>query len=135
MKRHYVVALAVLAGFALGAIVVHGVHAQAKPPVYLIEEIQINNPDAFFKEFAPKIGAINKAAGVRALAAGGKTISLEGEPPKTRTVIQVWDSVEAFNAFRNTAEFKEAKKIGEKYATYRAFLIEGGAQYAGTPGK
>lgn len=125
MKRSYVVALAVLIGFALGALVVHGVHAQAKPPVYLIEEIQINNPDAFAKEFMPKIMAVNKAAGVRALAAGGKTTSLEGAPPKSRIVIQQWESMEKFQAFRDTAAFKDAKKIGEKYATYRVFLVEG----------
>ena len=129
MKKHYVVALAVLVGFALGAIVVHGVHAQAKPPIYLIEEIQVNNPDAFAKDFAPIIGALNKKAGVRALAAGGKTYSLEGAPPATRIVIQQWESREKFDAFRSTKEFKDAKAIGEKYATYRSYLVEGAVQY------
>lgn len=125
MKKHYAVALAVLIGFAIGAIVVQGVHAQKKPPIYLIEEIQVNNQDAFVKDFAPKIAAVNKAAGVRALAAGGKTTSLEGAPPKSRIVIQEWESLEKFQAFRNTQAFKDAKKIGEKYATYRSFLVEG----------
>jgi len=129
VKRNYAVALAVLIGFALGAVVVHGVHAQAKPPIYLIEEITINNPDAFAKDFAPKIGAVNKAAGVRALVAGGKTYSLEGAPPAARVVIQQWESKEKFEAFRATKAFQDAKVIGEKYATYRAFLVEGGAQY------
>ncbi|MBV9262009.1 MAG: hypothetical protein JO205_11615, partial [Pseudolabrys sp.] len=53
MKTQYVVALAVATGFGIGAVAVQGLHAQAKPPVYVIAEIDVTNQDAFVKEYAP----------------------------------------------------------------------------------
>jgi hypothetical protein len=71
MKTQFTVALSMLAGAALGAVAVHSLHAQAKPPVYYISEIDVTNPDAYAKEYAPKAQAIIKAAGGRFLAIGG----------------------------------------------------------------
>jgi len=125
MKTQITVGMAMLAGFGLGIVAISGLHAQVKSTVYLVEEIDVSNLDAFQKEFAPKIGAVNKAAGIRTLVAGGKVTVIDGPPPKGRVVIQAWDSVENAQAFRNSPEFKEAKAIGDKYATYRSFLVEG----------
>jgi uncharacterized protein (DUF1330 family) len=126
MKTKCIVALTVVVGFGLGAIVVGNLHAQAKPPVYLIEEIEVTNPEGYGKEFIPKIQAANKAAGVRALAAGGKLTAIDGAVPKGRIVVQVWDSVEKIQAYRSSAEYTEARKIGEKYAKWvRTFAVEG----------
>ena len=36
MKTYFTVTLAMLTGFGLGAVAVHGLHAQAKAPVYYI---------------------------------------------------------------------------------------------------
>jgi hypothetical protein len=41
MKTHYTIALAMFAGVGLGAAAVQGLHAQAKPPVYSVAEIDI----------------------------------------------------------------------------------------------
>jgi hypothetical protein len=57
MRTHYTVALSMLAGAALGATAIHGLHAQAKPPVYLVTELDVNNPEAYAKEYAPKAQA------------------------------------------------------------------------------
>jgi hypothetical protein len=51
-----------IAGAALGGAATQGLHAQAKPPVYLVTEIDVTNPDAYAKEFAPKAQATIKAA-------------------------------------------------------------------------
>ena len=53
MKIQYAVTLAMLAGIGLGAVTVQRLHAQAKPRVYSISEIDISNPDAYTKEFVP----------------------------------------------------------------------------------
>jgi uncharacterized protein (DUF1330 family) len=124
MKAKIKLTLAVLAGAALGAAAIQGLNAQGKPVVYLIEEIDISNPDAFAKEFLPLILAANKAAGVRSLA-GGKATVIEGTPPKSRVAIQVWDSIESIQAYRSSAAYKEARKVADKYATYRTFAVEG----------
>ena len=130
MKTQHAVALALVTGFGLGAVAVQGLHAQAKPPVYYVAEIDVSNPEAYAKEYAPKAQAIIKAAGGRFLAIGGagasgpKVTALDGEAPK-RVVVQVWDSLEKIETWYNSAEYKEARKIGDKYATFRSFAVEG----------
>ena len=125
MRTRYMVTLAVVAGFGLGAVTVHGLHAQTKPPVYYIAEIDVTNVDAYTKEYAPKAQALIKASGGRILAAGQKVTAIEGAPPKVRVAVQAWDSMEKIQAWRNSAEFKENRKIGDKYAKFRAFTVEG----------
>jgi hypothetical protein len=53
MKSNYKVAVAMLAGVALGALAVQGLHAQAKPPLYVVSEIDVSNLDAYLKEYVP----------------------------------------------------------------------------------
>jgi uncharacterized protein (DUF1330 family) len=125
MKTQYSVPLAMVAGIGVGAAAMQTLHAQATPPIYRIAEIQVTDVDAYTKEFAPKAQAALKNAGGRFLAAGQKVTALEGEPPKTRVTIQVWDSLEKMKAAYDSAEYKEARKIGDKYAKFRAFAVEG----------
>jgi uncharacterized protein (DUF1330 family) len=128
MRTRYAIAVAAVVGFGLGAVAVQVIHAQAKPPVYYIAEIDVKDMDAYTKEYAPRAQAGIKAAGGRLLAAGSKITSFEGAPPKSRIAVQMWDSVEKIQAWRNSAEFKEARKIGDKYAKFRSFAVEGIAQ-------
>ena len=125
ITKYYAVTMAMLAGIGLGAVAVQGLHAQAKPPIYYIAEIDVTNLDAYTKEYAPKAQALIKASGGRLLAAGQKVTAIEGAPPKPRVAVQVWDSMEKIQAWRNSAEFKENRKIGDKYAKFRAFTVEG----------
>jgi uncharacterized protein (DUF1330 family) len=125
MRTQYTIAIAMLAGFGLGAVAVQGLHAQAKPPVYLITEIDVTNIDAYTKEYAPKAQALIKANGGRLLAAGQKVTALEGDPPKARVAVSAWADMHNIQDWRNSAEFKENRKIGEKYAKFRSFTIEG----------
>jgi uncharacterized protein (DUF1330 family) len=121
-----------LAGVAVGAVAIQGLHAQGKPAVYLVTEIDVTNPEAYGKEFAPKAQASIKAAGGRQIAIGGAggagakgITALEGAAPPKRAVIQQWDSMDALMAWYNGAEYKAALEIGKKYATFRRYAIEG----------
>jgi uncharacterized protein (DUF1330 family) len=127
MNRPITVGLAMLAGAALGGAAVEALHAQAKPPVYQIVEIDIDakNQEAYVKDYAPKAQAAIKGAGGKFLAAGGKTTTIEGEPPKSRIVIQQWDSVAKIQAYRNSAAFKDLLPLREKLAKFRSFAVEG----------
>jgi uncharacterized protein (DUF1330 family) len=130
MKQHIGLGLAMLAGVGLGAAAVQSrLHAQAKPPVYLISEIDVTNPDAYAKEYAPKVRANIEAAGGRFLAIGGappaaKVTALRGEPPQ-RIVVQVWDSMEKIHAWQTNPEYVALREIGDKYAKFRSFAVEG----------
>ena len=127
MKTRYIVALSMLAGAAIAGTAIQGLHAQAKPPFYTVSEIQITNVDAYTKEFVAVAQASIKAAGGKFLA-GGPGTSLEGAPPANRVTIQVWDSLEQAQAWRNGAAYKKAREIGDKYAKFRAFAIQGTPQ-------
>jgi uncharacterized protein (DUF1330 family) len=125
MKTEYTVAIAMLAGAAIGSIAVQGLHAQAKPPVYQVTEIEILDQQAYVKDYVPKAQAAIKAAGGKFLAAGGKTTAIEGEPPKSRVVIQQWDSVEQIKAYRDSAAFKDLLPLRNKLAKFRTYAVEG----------
>jgi uncharacterized protein (DUF1330 family) len=127
MKTLYTVVLAMLAGAGLGAAAVQGLHAQAKPPAYVVAEIDVTNQDAFAKEYAP-IAAKALAeggSGYKSIARGGKTVSIEGAPPKSRIVINAFENLDKAVAAFNSAGYKEARKIGDKYATFRLYAVEG----------
>ena len=128
MKTKYTLTLAAIAGFGLGAAAIESLHAQAKPPVYYIAEIDVTNQEGYVKEYVPKVQATIKASGGRILAAGGKVTPIEGAPPKPRVVVQMWDSVEKIQAWRNSKEYKENRKIGDRYAKFRSYAVEAVSQ-------
>jgi uncharacterized protein (DUF1330 family) len=128
MKTYYKVTLATFAGIGIGAAAMQGLHAQSKPPVYYVAEVDVMNQEGFAKEYLPKARAAIKAGGGRVVASSEKPIPIDGEAPKSRVVVQVWDSIESIQAYRNSAEFKEARQIGDKYAKFRSFVVEGLAQ-------
>ena len=80
--------------------------------------------DAYVKEFVPLAQAAIRSSGGRFLAQGGKVTVFDGEPPK-RVVVQVWDSLEKIQAWRSSAEFKAARQVGEKYAKFRTYAVDG----------
>ena len=71
-----------------------------------------------------------KAHGGSLVAAGGaagtgaKVVAIDGEAPK-RVVAYMYDSIDAVHGWRNDPEYQQVRKVGEKYATYRTFAVEG----------
>jgi len=63
--------LMAMIGIVLGVAVSEAIQAQTKPPIYVVTEINVKNPQAFGKEYAPKAQASIKAAGGHPLARGG----------------------------------------------------------------
>jgi uncharacterized protein (DUF1330 family) len=124
MKTRYSMLVALAVGFGLGAVAIQGLHAQAKPPIYYIGEIDVTNADAYAKEYQQGASALIKSSGGHYLAAG-QAIPIEGAPPKSRVILVTWDSMEALQAWRDSAAFKDGRKIGEKYADFRAFAAQG----------
>ena len=126
MKSQFKIALAVVAGIGVGAATVEGLHAQAKAKtaVYVVAEIDVSNIDAYTKEYAPKAQALIRKSGGKLLAAGQNVTSVEGAPPAKRVAIQLWEDVDKYKAYRASAELKEVRKIGDKYAKFRSFYVE-----------
>lgn len=126
MNTRYKIALAVLAGAALGAAAVQGLHAQAQPPAYIVLSIQkITNPAGF------KVGVADKANPADLRAAGGhfvirsrKFTSVDGTPP-TLFVVQRFESTAKARAFLNTPIQKEIHAALAKTTNSLSFIVEG----------
>jgi uncharacterized protein (DUF1330 family) len=116
--------LAIIAGFGLGAATVAVIHAQAKPPVFVVAEIDISNMDAFMKEFQPKAAPLVQKYSGRVLAASANVTALDGQRP-SRVALQQWESMEKVKAWHGSSEYKEIRKIGDKYAKFRIYAVEG----------
>ena len=127
MKTYLAVSFGMVAGVALGGFAVQGLHAQAKPPVYYVAEIDTANLDGYMKDYAPLAQASIKAAGGK-IVAGGVPKAVEGDPPKARVVVQVWESEEQIQKWRSSAEYKKAREIGDKLAKFRSYSLPGAAQ-------
>jgi uncharacterized protein (DUF1330 family) len=125
MKPNHLLAMATL-GVALGAVTGQALHAQATPPVYYVADVDVTDLDGYLKEYAPKAATSSKDFGGQTLAAGQEITQIEGAPPNRRVVIVKWNSLEQLQAWRNSEQYKEDRKIGDKYAkTIRAFAVEG----------
>jgi uncharacterized protein (DUF1330 family) len=125
MKARYAIALALLTGAGAGAAAVQALHAQAKPPVIYVAEIDVTDAAGYQRDFAPKSQAAVRASGAKFLVLGGKTTALRGDPPKSRIVIQQWESMEKLMDWYNSPAQKELIAIQDKYAKVRVFAVEG----------
>jgi uncharacterized protein (DUF1330 family) len=126
MKTNYKLAIALFAGAAVGALAMQGLHAQGKPIAYVVAEIDVTNPEAFAKEYAPLAAkALSEGGSGYKRVALGKTVSIEGTPPKPRIVINSFDSMDQAIAAFHSPAYKEARKIGDKYASsFRIIAVE-----------
>jgi uncharacterized protein (DUF1330 family) len=126
VTSNYKIALALFAGAAMGGAAVHGLRAQGKPTAYVVGEVDVTNQDAFVKDYVPlAMKALSESgSGYKAIAVGGKTAVIEGDPPK-RIVINSFDSLDQAVAAYNSAAYKEVATIGRKYGTFRIYAVEG----------
>ena len=124
MKTRFVVLVSVMAGVALGAAGVQALHAQAKPPAFVVGEIDVKNAELLDKEYVPNASKAVRDGGGKYLVVGGKSVSFYGEPPK-RIAIMAFDNLEKAEAAFNSAAYKQAKAVGDKYATFRIYAVEG----------
>ena len=128
MKTHYTIALSICAGVAIGAAAVQALHAQAKPPAYVIAEIDVINPGPYDKEYVPPAAKAVADGGGKYIVRGGRTVAFYGAPPKTRIAVMAFENMEKAQAAFDSSAFKEAKKLGDKYANFRVYAVEGVSQ-------
>lgn len=125
MNRSITTAAAMLVCVGLGAAVVKGLHAQAKPPAFQISEITITNDEAYNKEFVPLIVKSIRDSGGKFIVRGGKVTNAVGLPPERRVVVLQFDSLDKAQAWIDSPARQAAQAIGEKYATFRGYQVEG----------
>jgi uncharacterized protein (DUF1330 family) len=125
MNTNLKIAIALLAGTGVGGAIIQGVHAQAKPPTYVIVALRkINDADGF------KSGVVDKAAAAMANSGGkfvirtDKITAFDGPPPQ-RIVLIAFDSPEKAQAWRNSPLQKEVDAARMKTTDSLSFMVEG----------
>jgi len=129
MNVRYRTGLVMLTCVAIGALGSEALHGQPRPPAYLIGQIDVSDADGYAREYLPKAREIIKAHGGRLVAAAGaaagsQVVAIDGDAPK-RVVIYMYPSMEALQAWRNDPAYVEVRRVGERYARYRTFAVEG----------
>ncbi|THD72177.1 MAG: DUF1330 domain-containing protein [Bradyrhizobium sp.] len=127
MKTHVKLGLAMVAGFGLGAGAVHELHAQASPPAYVISEIDVVDESGYSNDYIPLVKKALAGSGEKRIVSGGNTLAIAGDPPKSRVVVSVFENMDKAQAVFTSQAYQDAQTIGEKYAKFRTFAVEGTA--------
>jgi uncharacterized protein (DUF1330 family) len=123
MTMRFWLVLSLLVTLAVGAIGVERLHAQAKPPIYVINEITVIDEAGFETYVAGERPLILKHGG-RFLVLGGKITPVIGAPPK-RFTLYSFDSMEEMRAWNDDPAQKDLRAMRDKVAKFRVFAVSG----------
>ena len=118
--------MALLAGVAIGAIALQGLHAQgAKLKAYTISESEILDA-SFQATYLPAARKAIEAAHGRPLrTAAGRVVQIEGGSPPKSTGIVEWDSVDDAVAFYKSKAWTDLAPQREKAVkVIRRYVVE-----------
>jgi len=126
MHMYYAVMIAAVIGVVVGAGAVTGLKAQTTAKAYIVTEVDVTgNMDVFLRDYAAHVQATVDPFGGRYLVRGGRNFGIEGEPPKRRIVISVFDSFEKARAWRDSPEYKKIAAVRGREAKSRMYIVEG----------
>ncbi len=127
MKTRHSVVVAFLAGTALATAGIQILHAEARPPAYVVSEIDVMDDALYNRGYVPLAAKAIGDAGGKYIVRDGRSESLFGTSPKRISIIQ-FESLKQAEAAFNSPAYKEARKTGDESANFRIYAIEGVAQ-------
>lgn len=113
-----------LACVGAGAIGAQALHAQSKPPGYVVVEVDVSDEPNFLNKYAPAVGQVIESQGGTYLARGGRIEAVEGAKPKRMVLLRFESYDKAVEAFRSK-DYREVRKVGDRYAKFRIVALEG----------
>jgi uncharacterized protein (DUF1330 family) len=129
MQTKYTIALSLTAGFALGVAAIQILHAQAKPPGYLVAEVAVTvDQDAYMKSpFMTETVKSIKDTGAKYLAGGfNNATALSGAAAANRVVILQFENVDKAKAWYAAGQKEREQNLGSKVASnFRILAIDG----------
>ena len=127
MKTRYPTVVAFLAGAAFATVGIGILHAETRPPAYVVAESDVMDDALYNRAYVPPAAKAIVDAGGKYIVRDGTSDSLFGVPPKRIAIIR-FDSLQKAEAAFNSPAYKEAKKAGDESADFRIYAIEGVAQ-------
>ena len=116
-------ALVVVAVVVMGVISATQQAGETPKRAYLLVQADISNPERY-ADYAKLAPDIVTQYGGRYLARGGRSLTLEGPPARSRVVVIEFPSVEAAQRFYNSPEYTAARKLREGSATAQFVVVE-----------
>jgi uncharacterized protein (DUF1330 family) len=118
--------MTLLAGVAIGAIALQGLHAQgAKQKAYSVSEIEVLDASALAAYLPGARKAIEAAHGRTLRTADRRVVQIEGGPAPKRVGITEWDSVDAAVAFYKSKAWTDLAPQRDKATkVVRRYVVE-----------
>jgi uncharacterized protein (DUF1330 family) len=118
--------VAVAGGLLIGGSAVQLLHAQSKPPAYVVAEVDVKDKAGFEENFLKSARKDIADHGGKYLAGGyNKTVSLVGAEPANRVVILEFANMDAVKKWQDEGAMDMENTVGSKYAKFRIYAVEG----------
>jgi uncharacterized protein (DUF1330 family) len=125
MHTNYKIALAVVAGAALGATAMQGLHAQAKLKAYSVGLGTITDQAAETAILSKVRQTIADHGGKSLLTLRGKVVGIEGAPPPDNVGLVEWNSLDDAIAFyKSEAWTSSAEERNKAQKITSRFIVE-----------
>jgi uncharacterized protein (DUF1330 family) len=126
MKGPVKISVAVACGLLVGGGAVQLLHAQAKPPAFVVAEIAVKDKQGYEENYLKATTKDINNHGGKYLAGGyDKTVSMVGDPPPNRVVLLQFANMDAVKAWRDQGGEDMENTVGSKYAKFRIYAVEG----------
>jgi uncharacterized protein (DUF1330 family) len=125
MKSTLKITVAIACGVLIGGGAVQLLHAQSKPPAFVVSEIAVRDQKGYDENFLKATWKDISDHGGKYLAGGyNKTLSLIGDPPPNRVIILQFPNMDEVKAWRDQGAMDMENTVGSKYAAFRVYAVE-----------
>jgi uncharacterized protein (DUF1330 family) len=129
MKSTLKITAAIACGLVVGGGTVQLLHAQSKPPAFVVAEIAVRDRQGYDENFQKATEKDIAVHGGKYLAGGyNKTLSLVGPEPPNRVVFLQFPNMDAVKTWRDQGALDMENTVGSKYASFRIYAVEGVTQ-------
>jgi uncharacterized protein (DUF1330 family) len=126
MKTTLKMTAAIVGGVLVGGGAIQLLHAQSKPPAFVVTEIAVKDEEGYAQNFLKAAQKDIADHGGKYLAGGyKKTISLAGSEPPNRVVILQFADMDQVKEWRDQGAMDLENSVGNKYASFRIYAVEG----------
>jgi uncharacterized protein (DUF1330 family) len=126
MKTTLKMTAAIVGGVLVGGGAIQLLHAQSKPPAFVVSEIAVKDEEGYAQNFLKAAQKDIADHGGNYLAGGyKKTISLAGSEPPNRVVILQFADMDQVKEWRDQGAMDLENSVGNKYASFRIYAVEG----------